>query len=72
MLMTLSLVQRNKAQRKVNQQIKRKSSANQDKIATVSLKLIQMILKKHLTTFQVAVLCKSSCKSAYCNSLKPW
>ena len=55
-----------------------KPSANQDKIATVFLKLIQMIEKKYLTTFQVVVLCKfpilsnSSSKSTYCNSLKTW
>ena len=55
-----------------------KPSANQDKTATVFLKLIQMIEKKYLTTFQVVVLCKfpilcnSSSKSTYCNSLKTW
>ena len=48
-----------------------KSSTDQDKIATV-LKTYLNDWKKYLTTFQHAVLCKSSCQSAYCNSLNLW
>ena len=47
-----------------------KSSSNQDKIATV-LKTYLNDFKKYLTTFQVVILCKSSCKSIYCNFLNP-
>ena len=68
MLVTLLLVQKNKAQREVNQQIKCKSRQNCNSV----LKTYSNDLKKHLNTFQVAVLRKSSSKSAYCNSLNPW
>ena len=63
MLATLPLVQIYQARREVNN----KSSTNQDKIATV-LRTYLNDWKKYLTTFQVVVLCKSSCKSTYCNS----
>ena len=65
MLVTKSLVQMNKARSDP-----KKSSTNQDKIATV-LKTYLNDLKKYLTTFQVVIPCKSSCKSTYCNSLNP-
>ena len=68
MLVTLLLVQKNKAQREVNQQIKCKSRQNCNSV----LKTYSNDLKKHLNTFQVVVLRKSSSKSAYCNSLNPW
>ena len=45
-----------------------KSSTNQDKIATDVRKYFND-WKKCLTTFQVEVLSKSSCKSTYCNYL---
>ena len=63
-LVTLLLVQMNKARRKVSQQIKHKSRLNCDS----SQKVLKR-LKKYFTAFQVALLCKSSCNSAYCNSL---
>ena len=64
MLVTLPLDQMKKARREVSQQIKYKSRKNCDN----SLKVFKW-LKKHFTTFQVVALCKSSCKSTYCNSL---
>ena len=65
MFVTLPLVQ----SRWIKQEEKRanKSSTNQNKIATV-LRPYLNDWKKYLTTFQVVVLCKSSCKSTYCNS----
>ena len=64
MLVTLPLVQMNKARREVSQQIKYKLRKNCDSSYNVF-----KWLKKYFTTFQVVVLCKSSCKSTYCNSL---
>ena len=66
MLVTLPLDQMKKARREVSQQIKYKSRKNCDN----SLKVFKW-LKKHFTTFQVVALCKSSCKSTYCNYLNP-
>ena len=66
MLVTLPLDQMKKARGEVSQQIKYKSRKNCDN----SLKVFKW-LKKHFTTFQVVALCKSSCKSTYCNYLNP-
>ena len=43
------------------------SSTNYDKIVTV-LKSYLNYLKEYLTTFQVVILCKPSCRSTYYNS----
>ena len=51
--------------------MKRNEPKNQAQIKIIRDKTHLNNFKKYLTTFQVVILCESSCKSTYCNSLNP-